>query len=68
MKRLNTFLLLIAGLFSSLFAVSASAAIDLSAVDTAFTDLSAGITTVGGLLLGAAVLGLAFRWLKGMLF
>lgn len=46
----------------------ASAAIDLTAVSTAFADLSTALTTVGGLILAAAALAVTFKWVKGMIF
>jgi len=39
-----------------------------ASVATTFTDLGEDIATVGGLLIGAAVLGLAFTWLKARFF
>lgn len=47
---------------------SAHAAIDLTSVTAGFTDLEAAITTVGGLILSAAVIAVAFKWVKGMIF
>ena len=58
----------VAGLFGFAYASSASAAIDLLAVTTAFTDLGVAQVAVGGLLLVAAVTAVTYKWLKGMLF
>jgi hypothetical protein len=50
------------------FSPFANAAIDLTAVTTGFGDLNTAITTIGGLLLASAVLAVAFKWAKGMIF
>jgi len=51
-----------------LAAGSANAAIDLTAVTTAFGDLTTAQIAVGGLLLVAAVTAVSYKWVKGMLF
>lgn len=48
--------------------VVSNAALDLTAVETGFGDLTTAITTVGGLILSAAVVAVAFKWIKGMIF
>ncbi len=47
---------------------SAQAAVDLANVTTAFGDLTTALTTVGGLVLTAAVTAVIYKWLKGMIF
>jgi len=39
-----------------------------ASVATTFADLTEDIGTVGGLLIGAAVIGLAYTWLKARFF
>lgn len=46
----------------------AHAVIDLTSVTAGFGDLETAITTVGGLILSAAVIAVAFKWVKGMIF
>lgn len=58
----------ILGASLALIAGSASAAIDLTAVTTAFGDLTTAQVAVGGLLLVAAVTAVTYKWVKGMLF
>ena len=67
MKKRNQLKLMILGATGAL-ASSANAAIDVSGVTTGFGDLTTAITTVGGLILGAAVVAIAFKWIKAMLF
>jgi hypothetical protein len=47
---------------------AASAAIDVSAVSASFADITTALTTVGGLIIGAAALAIGFKWVKGMIF
>ena len=48
---------------------TASAAVDVSGVVTAVqTDVSAGITAIGAMLLTLAGLALTYKWLKAMFF
>mgnify|MGYP000464367614 CR=1 FL=1 len=61
-------LAVIFGAALSLAAGSASAAIDLTTVTAAFTDLGTAQVAVGGLLLVAAVTAVSYKWIKGMLF
>jgi len=58
----------VSGAGLGLAAGNASAAIDLLAVTTAFTDLGVAQVAVGGLLLVAAVTAVSYKWIKGMLF
>lgn len=62
------FIASISALVTGFISMAANAAIDLTAVTTAFTDLGAAQVTVGGLLLVAAVTAVTYKWVKGMLF
>jgi len=54
---------------TAFMATPAYAAIDLTAVSTAFTaDMIPALVTIGGLLILAAVTAVTFKWIKGMLF
>lgn len=46
----------------------ASAAIDTTEITASFGDLTTALTTVGGLIIGAAALAITFKWVKGMMF
>lgn len=59
---------LISGAGLGLAAGSANAAIDLTAVTTAFGELTTAQVGVGALLLVAAVTAVSYKWIKGMLF
>lgn len=47
---------------------AASAAIDTTEITASFGDLTSALTTVGGLIIGAAALAITFKWVKGMIF
>jgi hypothetical protein len=65
---MRKFIAMIGGMFGLAFAGAASAAVDLTAVTTAFTDLGTAQVAVGGLLLVAAVTAVTYKWVKAMLF
>lgn len=44
---------------------AAHAAIDVTAVTTGIDDAKTAITTVGGALIGLAVVVMTYRWIKG---
>ena len=48
--------------------VSAFAAIDLTAVTTAFGEMETAIGGVGALILTAAVLAVSYKWVKAAIF
>lgn len=59
-----------AGLVTALVfgSAGAHAAIDLTEVTDALGDLVVVVTTIGGALVGAAAVAVAFKWAKGALF
>lgn len=67
MNKLYMFLVASIGLMLAMIG-TAHAAIDVTAVTTGFADLETAITTVGGLIISAAVVAVAFKWIKGMIF
>ncbi len=49
-------------------AVAQEGGIDTAAVESSFGDLTTALSTVGGLIIGAAALAITFKWVKGMIF
>lgn len=68
MKFRNVIKYSLYGAVGMLAVTNANAAIDISSVQTGFDDLKVALTTVGGFLISAAVLAVAFKWIKGMIF
>lgn len=66
----NTRAMIVRGIALSLgvAAASANAAIDLTAVTTSLADLATVVTTIGGIVVSAAALAIAYKWAKGALF
>ncbi len=54
----------------SLLAVpfASQAALDLSNVTAALGDITTAVTTVGGIMVGAAAVAVAFKWVKAAIF
>lgn len=61
---------LVAGttMVSGLAMAQEAGGIDTAEIESSFADLTGALSTVGGLIIGAAALAITFKWVKGMIF
>lgn len=57
-----------AGVGLGAVSLASQAALDLTGVTTALGDITTAVTTVGGIMVGAAAVAVAFKWVKAAIF